>query len=910
MEFLAVLAVIVVIGVPVSVVVLIVQVLRLRDRVAALEGAIAGVRAGLPDAAETATAAPASAVSGAEAGGDAAAGPAEAGAPGPWAMAATQPSGPEAAVPPDAAPEPEPAGGPSQGMVLARWLGWATANWFYLVSALSLGLAGVFLVQYGIENGLLSPAMRVSAAIALGLGLMAAGEVLRRRGGDTGPGATAQLPSTFSAAGIVAVYAGILAARALYGLVGPGPAFAGLVATGAAAVVFGWLYGPFLGAAGLVGAAAAPWLVGGDPGAADFLSAYYALLGGVALAVDAMRRWGWVSALGLVLAFLGGRLALEAGAGLAGHAAMLAALAVMAACLPRLELWPSHPGPALLPALAARHPGATSPPVRIAWAAMAAAVALMLGALPGGSADAALLVAGLLTALGVVAALATRRASGLVDLAAAPLAGFLALLVLEPVTGGALFRAFAAFVPADAPEVAPPATVTLLTALGAALAAALALRGGAERRLLAAAAAATVVAVPVLIELFWTPAAVIGPGRWAFHVAALAAAATFAAERWARADGEDRGRAALAALAVLTLVALALFIILSATALTVALAALVVAAAALDRRFDLPEVVWALHAGVAVILWRLLVDPGLDAHVEVLPLAEVILAHAAALAGLAAARVLLRPDRPRAAAAALEAGFLAVAALLAAILLHRAVRELAPPEIDTIHWEPVLLGLAWLAAALAEAWRARAETGWLALARRILAGLMALPALAFLVLALVPGNPWWAGSDTILGPQPLDTLALGYGLPAVVFLALARYRPLPRLVPVFTGLAALYGAVWLFLAIRRFWHGAVMAYLGFTDPELYSYTVALLLVGAVVFYRSLATGRAALRRMAMALIGLAVVKVFLVDAADMAGLLRVFSFLFLGLALAGLAWLNRWAVLRQSGTGPGPGQAL
>jgi uncharacterized membrane protein len=48
----------------------------------------------------------------------------------------------------------------------------------------------------------------------------------------------------------------------------------------------------------------------------------------------------------------------------------------------------------------------------------------------------------------------------------------------------------------------------------------------------------------------------------------------------------------------------------------------------------------------------------------------------------------------------------------------------------------------------------------------------------------------------------------------------------------------------------------------------------------------------------MGVIGLTVAKVFLIDASGLSGLTRVFSFLALGLSLAGLAWLNRWAALR------------
>ena len=79
------------------------------------------------------------------------------------------------------------------------------------------------------------------------------------------------------------------------------------------------------------------------------------------------------------------------------------------------------------------------------------------------------------------------------------------------------------------------------------------------------------------------------------------------------------------------------------------------------------------------------------------------------------------------------------------------------------------------------------------------------------------------------------------------------------------------------------------------QPELYSYTVALLLVGAGLFYQSLSRKSSILRKAGLLVIGLAVAKVFLIDIAGLGGLIRVFSLLFLGLALAALAWLNRWA---------------
>ena len=50
----------------------------------------------------------------------------------------------------------------------------------------------------------------------------------------------------------------------------------------------------------------------------------------------------------------------------------------------------------------------------------------------------------------------------------------------------------------------------------------------------------------------------------------------------------------------------------------------------------------------------------------------------------------------------------------------------------------------------------------------------------------------------------------------------------------------------------------------------------------------------------LTVIGLAVAKVFLIDISGLEGLTRVLSLVVLGLSLAALAWLNRWAQTRVS----------
>lgn len=783
-------------------------------------------------------------------------------------------------------------------------LPWVQANWIYLVSAVSLGLAGIFLVQYGAQQGLLTPGLRILAALLLGGCLVAAGEVIRRRWGDEGGTSTAVLPSTLSAAGIVVLYAAILAARSLYGLIGPETTIAALVAVSAVALVFGWFYGPFLAAAGLTGAAAAPFLVGGSSESPALLFGYFGLLGTAGLAIDAMRRWGWVSVLALALAYVAAATVHAALPGFGGFVALLLWLALAAVAIPRLELWPSHPGPSILEAAAERGRESRRRPIAPTWIAggsVAASSALILLGSLGVGADGQLLALLSLAALALVLTLWTERAEGLADLALVPAGLFLLFTVLTAAGELPVFAEFRG--PAGvAGEGGPPRWTATLLLAAAALVSVAAFRRSFRGRWPAAWAVAAAVFAPVAaaaLELSWQPARVIGAWPWALHAMALAALMTAFAGRYAAADAPDRRRAAYAALSALSLVALALFVLLSEAALTVALSALVVVAAGLDRRFRLPEMGWFILAGIAALGWRLTVDPGLPAYLGPAPLAEVLLAFGAALLGLCAARAGLPESRGRV-RSALEGAILATSGVFASVLVWRGVQALTPQGDDLTHWSASLLGLIWTALAVAQGHRAHLGGPLAGLRRALALGEAGLAALAFLA-ALTALNPALVQWERVLGPWPLDTLLLAYGLPAAVFAVLARRAGWIPHRGALTWAAAGFGALWAFLAIRRFWQPELALEAGFIQPELYTYTVALLLAGGLLLYQALARNSAVLRRLALGVIGVAIAKVFLVDAGELTGLLRVFSFLALGLVLAGLAWLNRWAGARQTG---------
>jgi uncharacterized membrane protein len=175
-------------------------------------------------------------------------------------------------------------------------------------------------------------------------------------------------------------------------------------------------------------------------------------------------------------------------------------------------------------------------------------------------------------------------------------------------------------------------------------------------------------------------------------------------------------------------------------------------------------------------------------------------------------------------------------------------------------------------------------------------GVAAASTLANPLLALIGG-----GQDLVYGPPVIDTLMVAYALPGLLLLwSVTQLGHLARWI---RGALAVAGAAlvafYAGLEVRRFWRGDDLSVPGVTQAELYSYTIALMLIGAGLLYQAIARRSQGLRRIAMAVIALTIAKVFLVDISGLTGLTRVFSFLALGLSLAGLAWLNRWAAGQQ-----------
>jgi uncharacterized membrane protein len=787
--------------------------------------------------------------------------------------------------------------------MLETFIAWLSDNWFYAVSAVSLALAGLFLVQYGMENGILPPAARVASALAFGAALIGAGEYIRRRFGEDTDSATAYLPSVFAGAGIVSLFGGVLSAQMLYDLISANTSMIGMIVVAGVAMVLGWFYGPLLAAVGVIGAFGAPMVLGGSDADPTPLFGYYALVTFVGLAVDTLRRWAWVSALTVVLAFVMGTLLYSGDQTLvAGFAIYVIAVALMAVLIPARSILPDHGG-AMLVEWASRKDDASCPifPVLLAWGAIVASSFLLWSFASEGETQfwlSAISLAGLSVAL-IVWSL---RAPALQDLALIPLLGFVFSIVSQTSWDG-IRKAYAAAGDLG-PEAGFPITATALVGIAMILSALAAWRSLSKGQYpLAWALIAAVYAplVAMVLEMGWSPSNVIGAYPWALHGVALAAFMVFWAERFAKADGaEDRLRMSFFVLAALSSVSFALVMIFSSGALTLALAVTVVVAALLDRKYDLWPMSIFINLGVATLGYRLVADPGLDWALKA-PVIEMTLVYGGVLAAFVASLWLLRGKGRTSADVMLDSAAWSVGGILVSLLVFRAIEGLSGVDGDLSHWSMGIYAGIWFTLALAQVQRLQiGSPHWMMLVRMALGAVFAVIGIIALALALTLFSPLLGDQSVkVAGPALFNTLAVAYLLPALVLVGgWMRIPTIPAYLRVgMQVVSTALVALWAFAAVRHFWQGASGMPLdnGMTQPELYSYTIALLLIGGGLFYQSMAKRSALMRKAGLVVIGAAVAKVFFVDISGLEGLTRVFSLLVLGLSLAGLAWLNRWA---------------
>ena len=815
-----------------------------------------------------------------------------------------QAAGPAEQPSPDAEPEPEPQStAPQQPPLPVPPFGGLeeamTSRWLVMLGGLAIALAGLFFVKYVYDHGWLGPAVRDSIGFAFGVCLAFGGEWLRRRPLQRAVAALRPnyVPPALTAAGVFVAFASVYTAYAFDHLLAPLVAFVALA--GIALVAFGLslLQGWFVALLGLVGGYAIPMLVQtGHPNAWGLFP--YLLV--IVIACQAVVRymgWRWLTfvnlagATGWVAIWFLTHHSTRDLVPVGGYLLLVAGIFLFLRHRTRdsSDAGDARPGIRFLPL-----------PDAAGWLA-ATVVAVLFFPLVrmDGYGTGSLVLLGLLGVFYLVAGRREQIFDGLGVVAAAIVLALMATWHLPAFISGPqpLYQIDGRPYGEIPGPIVPPELVEFLTTT--ALFAALFACGGfialwGARRPAVWAGLSAAVPVILLVIAYWR---IVGFGvdlRWAtaalgLAAVSLAAAATVARHRDHQALGTALG---FYAAAVVAFISLGVTMTLRDAWLTVALSVQLPALAWIAGRTP-PQPMRILAAIIAVVVMaRLTVNYNLfDYPTSAGPLTSwVIYGYGIpALMFFWAAR-LFRGDYTGDLIVLLETGALAFAVLLVTF----EIRLFAEGSLTATRYrlfEQSLQSVAWLSIA----YGLTAGLGRNANRVAIWGGrvLLAVAIGHVVVLQLLISNPVFTHEP--VGTYPIvNRLLLSYAVPAGFFFAFARFyrREGPPLAATYFGVLGLVLLfVYVSLEVKRGFQGPVLFLAHQSAAEFYAYSVAWLALAGVLLALGIVRQLAVLRYASLAVLLVAVAKVFVFDMADLSGLYRVASFLGLGLALVGIGYV-------------------
>jgi uncharacterized membrane protein len=168
-----------------------------------------------------------------------------------------------------------------------------TARWGVWLGAAALMLAGVFLIRYAVEQGLLGPTTRCVLAALLGVALIAAAEWLGRRE-STRPAIPDRAAPALAAGGVAVLFGAAYGAGPLYSLVPPLAGFILLAAASLIGLAISLRHGQLVAAVGILGAFVTPALVQTQNPSLPGLFGYLLFVTATALGVLRYAAWVWL----------------------------------------------------------------------------------------------------------------------------------------------------------------------------------------------------------------------------------------------------------------------------------------------------------------------------------------------------------------------------------------------------------------------------------------------------------------------------------------------------------------------------------------------------------------------------------------------------------------------------------------
>ncbi|WP_105199718.1 DUF2339 domain-containing protein [Pseudoalteromonas sp. T1lg10] len=748
-------------------------------------------------------------------------------------------------------------------------------HWMVWIGALALAFGGIFFVSYSLEAGLLSVTARLVLGAAFGLLLLVGAEYVHRkfyRDSEAQYAMIAYVPAALAAGGYISLFALTALALVSYKLLSPGSAFVMLTLVSVAASWTALRYGPLLAIIGMLGAYSVPlWVSTGSSNYLELVIFLSVLTLNLTFVVRKVRRmWLWYSIWALHLLWL-----LLIAVDIPREHAMAMVVfvpisVVLLIMIPRLgfsfsqlehRVWSfkslvlQKPDHALLLVIF----GAT---VLFSSGQEMAVLSVQFW---------------LLSALFAVAALLNTRWQLWPILSAV----LLALLLDQPYPMNVDLNHDGLLMFHGALGQAQIAMVAFLV-YGSVFA------SRSPRHMGFSFIAGGAVLVPLVLAYLALPQVWLDDVKWFWVIELLLAGAflVFLANRT-----RNKAQQMIYWCAINAHLAFAATLVLGTHALTLALALQVVLMTYLSKRFAQPIPSWLLKALVTVVAGRLTIlwiDPSYGNGLSEPSL--WLYPSVAALFTLGYRFFASEGLKPWLLGVILHVLALWVSALTSYALVGHTIHledlSLLEKLVLSINWG--LLGCVYLYRAKAAQTMAQYYT---------IGAYLLLGAAALLQSQLwLEYNPWF---DRVpMGESLLSSYAwLYYFAPAGIgaWLGYQLRQSQASLSRVLFGATGFYLFVGINALVRQYWQGPIIALsMGVEDAELYSYSVIWLLLGAALVAVSLTLNKLLIQRVGVALLALVIAKVFLVDMANLTGLLRALSFIGLGLALVGLGALFKW----------------
>lgn len=761
-----------------------------------------------------------------------------------------------------------------------RWFVSVRDSWMIWLGGICVGLAGIFLVRYGIEAGLLGPTQRIILAGITGIVLHGLAEGLRRRTGESHP-AFAALAGGAS----IVLYAALLAALHLYSLLSPGVVFALLAIVSVLTMLLALRYGPVLAILGILGAYLVPMLVSNDSGNILTALVYSLMISGSALMLMryVYRPWLWYGTLAGALGWWAiSCMTMDAD----GYRVVyLAALAYIMLAVPVSD-WvlcrkPEDDDPGTdWYSLASFHSKWKYQPLQVgmllvilcqAWSMVIESfsssallfwspfvIVLMFGCRLRESIRFLPWIALTLHWMALF--------YGGLDISNFNLSlSQIRLIGLEPQDQ----RYFLVYVSA---MIALYSGITWWIS---------------KQQPFRHLHSSLINMAPVLwLALAYLLVSDVS-SNWRWSLGSFVLSMSYLGVATIRLERNNRVNGAVwSILAGHFALSLAMAMYFREANLTLVLSSQLISLSVLHKRFDVPGLEWLLKILLGLVVMRLTINPWLlqyphDIHWSLWTYGGTTLCCAVA-SWVSKDNI---PLRKWLEAATLHLFVLFLAAETRYWLydgnIFRPEYSLLEASINTALWS--MLGLVYF-------YRSRFSSHFESLYVACSKILLALSLLSYgMVLTLL--NPFW-GIEPISATPVWNIMLLAYGVPVVAGWLIYRYFD-ETYRKVAISMTSVGFLIFVSLQIRHLWNGAVDIALPFKDAELYTYSIVWLAISVITILVAASKNEQSFYRAGMALLVLVIGKIFLIDMADLEGLLRVASFLGLGLSLLGMAYLHQ-----------------